>query len=138
MLHLFLTNFLFNKVLNKAAFHLMSLPTSHLLFKLVQSAASCYIIWHHSPFHNFFQLIRIDSFKVETIQLIRCHPNYSPAFSLHIRDSKDSALDNICHTHNRSSLMVYCNSLGFEGGIEASAVLFLNDIEVSFFKYHLS
>ncbi|KNZ77677.1 hypothetical protein J132_04496 [Termitomyces sp. J132] len=75
---------------------------------------------------------------METIEPTRRHPSYRPAFSFHIPPSKETALTAIQRAHDKSRTLVYCDGLGFEGGIGASAVLYIDGEEVTSLRYHLS
>ena len=119
---------LFNKILFHAATHLASLPPSHPLYPLICKAASRHVKKHRSPLHDLFFTMRINPNKVEKVQPTRRRPNYIPSFSTHITDTKQEALDAAIEYH-RSPISVYSDGSGFENGIGAAAVLYINKIE---------
>ena len=128
---------LFHKVLFRAAARIASLPPSHPLHSLSRKAANRYVKRHRSPLHNLFFTTKISPAKVENIDASRRHPNFVPAFSSHMKKSKPEALIEAIANHEKAPVSVYCDSSGFEGGIGASAVLFINGVEQNSLRYHL-
>ncbi|KAG5729847.1 hypothetical protein E4T56_gene10353 [Termitomyces sp. T112] len=72
------------------------------------------------------------------VVLIRHHPKYSPSFSTNIADDKDSTLELANDTFATTPAMVYCDGLGYQDGIRASAVLYIKGVETQHLCYHLS
>jgi len=128
---------LFHKVLFRAAVRIASLPSTHPLFSMSRKAARRYVKHHKSPLHNLFYIAKVNPSKVETINATHRRPNYTPAFTTHIEDSKIDALTKAYLNHMDRSISVFSNSSGFEGGIGAAAVLYINGIVSSTLRYHL-
>jgi ribonuclease HI len=128
---------LFHKILFRAATHIASLPTTHPLHRLSRKAASHYVKRHKSPLHNLFFTTKVLPIKVETITATRRRPNYVPSFSINIQDDKTLALVDATLYHMVAPVSVYSDGSGFEGGVGASAVLFINNTESKVLRYHL-
>ncbi|KAF5367638.1 hypothetical protein D9615_010583 [Tricholomella constricta] len=128
---------LYHKILQRAAARLASLPPSHPLHSPVRKAARRQVKRHRSPLHNLFFLTGIDPTQIETIAPTRRRPNYVPSFSTHIKGDKAKALAEANHIHRIAPTSVHCDGSGYEGGVGASAVLFVNGIEKASLKYHL-
>ncbi|KNZ76504.1 hypothetical protein J132_10312 [Termitomyces sp. J132] len=79
--------------------------------------------------------ITLSSFE---LILLTCHPpSYQPSFSTHIKPDKDSALAIALQSHKCVRMAFYCNGSGYEGGIGASTVLFVDGKETSSLRYYL-
>ncbi|KAG5725228.1 hypothetical protein E4T56_gene10155 [Termitomyces sp. T112] len=128
---------LFCKVLTRAAVCLASLPVTHPLHSPVRSAVKRLVRRHRSPLHNLFHFSGIVPEQIEEIKPVRHNPGYRPSFSTHILTSKEEALEAIEEAFDKSNTAVFCNGSGFEGGVRASAVLYINGDEVLHLKYHL-
>ncbi|KAF5384346.1 hypothetical protein D9615_003173 [Tricholomella constricta] len=128
---------LYHKILLRAAVRLASLPSTHPLHSPVRKAARRSVKRHRSPLHNLFSITGIDPTTVETVDASRRRPNYVPSFTTHIEGDKDSALTEANRIHRLAPTSVYCDGSGFEGGVGASAVLYVNGIEKASLKYHL-
>jgi ribonuclease HI len=63
-------------------------------------------------------------------------PNFAPALKTVIPADKQTALDD-AQTHHNAKVTVYCDGSGYEGGIGASAVLYVNSVEKKHLRYHL-
>ncbi|KAF5378885.1 hypothetical protein D9615_006982 [Tricholomella constricta] len=128
---------LYHKILQRAAVRLASLPDTHPLHSPVRKAAKRYVKRHRSPLHSLFFLTGIDPSLVETVSSTRRRPNYAPSFSTHIEDSKETALVEANRIFRLAPTSVHCDGSGYEGGVGASAVLFVNGLEKASLKYHL-
>ncbi|KNZ72746.1 hypothetical protein J132_01950 [Termitomyces sp. J132] len=128
---------LFCKVLVRAAVCLSSLPPSHPLFKPVHSAARHCVCHHCSPLHSIFSFTDINPSLIETVLPTHQPPSYKPAFTMHIKPNKESALMAIQRVHSCSWAAVYCDGSGYEGGIGASAALFIDNEKTTALQYHL-
>lgn len=128
---------LFRKVLTRAALRLASLPQSHPLRGPVRNSVRSHVRRHRSPLHNLFSFTGVTPDHVERVHPTRRRPGYAPAFSIHIPESKDEALDIIEKVFDSTSCSVFCDGSGFEGGIGASAVLYVDGVETSSRKFHL-
>ena len=73
---------------------------------------------------------------MDPISPTRRHPNYKPSFSTSILDGKPQALA-VAKLHHNTQISIYCNGSGFEDGIGAAAVLYINKIEHKSLCYHL-
>ena len=60
-----------------------------------------------------------------------------PSILHHHPRQQASALTSVLTAHKTTKVSVYCNGSGFEGGIGAAAVLFINQEEQCVLKYHL-
>lgn len=128
---------LLRKALTRAALHLASLPQSHPLHGPVKEAARGPVRKHRSPLHNLFYFTDVAPTQVKKVNPTHRRPGYTPAFSVHIPESKEVALEAIEGVFDKSSISVFCDGSGFEGGISASAVLYVDGVEASNWKYHL-
>ena len=118
---------LFNKLLVCAALRLCSLPKSLPLNPITQSTAQCKAKWHQSPLHNLIHLAQVNLKEVEVINPVRKSPGYVPSFDTMIPSSKDKALTFANLTNSTIPVCIYSDGSGYEGGIGASALLYIND-----------
>jgi hypothetical protein len=65
--------------------------------------------------------------NIETISTVRKGPGYIPSFKSFILGSKDKTLEAANFINDLVSIRVYLDGSGFEGGIGASAVLYIED-----------
>jgi hypothetical protein len=128
---------LFNKLLYRAALRLCTLPTSHPLQQLIRKAARRKVKRHLSPIHNLIQLVQINPRDVGVIDPVRRSPSYVPSFDLIIPPSKDAALTFANLTNSSVPVRIYSDGSGFEGGIGASALLYINDKLTRFLRFYL-
>ena len=127
---------LFRKVTFRAAARIASLPPAHPLSSPARKASKRFVQHHHSPLHNLFELLNIDPHVVEPISPVHHRSNYTPAFITSIPLDKPTALAQAINNHN-TKVSMYCDGSGYEGGIGASAVLYINSIERHSLQYHL-
>ena len=118
---------LLNKILYRAALRLCSLPKSHTLYAQVHSRSTHRAKRHLSPVHNLLRFANLNPKQVETISPVRRSPGYKKPFRLIIPPSKDAALPLAQLTDNTVPVRVYSDGSGFEGGIGASAILYLKN-----------
>ncbi|KNZ77262.1 hypothetical protein J132_05972, partial [Termitomyces sp. J132] len=137
MANLLPIDLLFRKVLMRVVLQLASLPPTHLLHNLVKTVAGRFVHRHCSSLHNLFHYTGIDPNTMEEVSPTRCSHSYKPAFSTYILELKSEVLDKIEAVFDRSHTVVFCDGSGYEGGIGASAVLFVDEKEKSNLKYHL-
>lgn len=74
--------------------------------------------------------------SIETISPIRRRPNYKKKLSTHIAPSKEEALTKATTLHN-STYTVYSDGSGFENGIGAAAIMYINQVESQSLWMHL-
>jgi ribonuclease HI len=74
---------------------------------------------------------------VETILPSRQSPGYSPSFSSFIANNKEDTLTAALITEASSPVCIYSDGSGFEGGIGASALLYVNNRLVKSLQYYL-
>ena len=118
---------LFNKLLTCVALRLCSLPKSHPLNPITRSLAHCKAKRHRSPLHNLIRLAQVNPKEVEDINLARRSPGYVPSFNTMIPSSKDKVLTFANLTNSTIPVHVYSDGSGYEGGIGASALLYINN-----------
>ena len=118
---------LFCKLLYHVAIHLLSLPTAHPLAHCTHSASQCKVKHHLSPIHHLVNFAGLDPKDIETISLVRRSPGYNPVFKSVMPPLKEVALPFAILTNETSPVHVYSNSSRFEGGIGASALLYVNN-----------
>jgi hypothetical protein len=82
---------------------------------------------HLSPIHHLIHFSRLKPDDIETISPVRRSPGYIPAFEVVIPPSKEDALLLATITNRSIPVRVYSDGSGFEGGIGASAVLYIKD-----------
>ena len=127
---------LFSKILFRAATRLASLPPSHPLHQPVRKAAKRFVKKHRSSLHNIFHFTDIVPSSIETISPVRRRPNYKPKFTTHIAADKERALTRATTLHN-TTYTVYSDGSGFENGIGAAAVMYINQVESQSLWAHL-
>ena len=127
---------LFDKILFRAATRLASLQPPHPLFALARKAAKRFVRKHRSPLHYLFHTTGVDPFTIEPIAPTRRRHNFKPSFSTSILSNKPDALA-AAKTHHNTQVTLYCDGSGFEGGIGASAVLYVNKTEQKSLRYFL-
>ena len=127
---------LFRKVTFHAAAQIASLPPAHPLSSPAHKASKRFVQHYRSPLHNLFGLLNIDPHIVKPISPVHCQSNYTPAFITSIPPDKPAALAQAINNHN-TKISVYCDGSGYEGGIGASAVLYINSTERCSLQYHL-
>jgi ribonuclease HI len=135
--NLFPVDLLMSKILYRSATQLCSLPKTHPLHSAVRKAARRQVKHHRSPLHDLMQLVNIDPDNIETITVVRRSPSYIKSFSTYISELKEQALDKAEAIESTHPVQVFCDGSGFEGGIGASAVLFVNNQVTKTLHYHL-
>ena len=95
------------------------------------------VMRHRSPLHNLLQLANISPNSVETVSAVRRSPGYTEAFKSFICSSKEQALEKIEIIERAHPVQVFCDGSGFEGGIGASAVLYIDNLVDKILHYHL-
>jgi hypothetical protein len=128
---------LLNKLLFRAALRLCSLPKSHPLHAQLRSCSTQRAKWHLSPVHHLLRLARIDPKSIEVISPFRRSPGYAAPFSFSIPSSKDEALPLARLTETTAPVRIYSDGSGFEGGIGASALLYISDRLVKTLCFYL-
>ena len=73
---------------------------------------------------------------MELISAVRRCPNYIPAFTTSILDSKPAALT-AANNHHNTQVSVYCDGSSLDNGTGGAAVLFINRVENVSLCYHL-
>src|SRR5882762_8017561 len=107
------------------------------LHPLVRSVTRQKIRRHLSLIHHLIRFARINPKEVKAIPTVRRSPGYIPAFDLVIPPSKDDALPFAIVTNTMALVHVYSDGSGFEGGIGASALLYINERLVKVLHAHL-
>jgi ribonuclease HI len=128
---------LFCKLLFRVALWLCSLPSTHPLHSLVRMAASCKIKRHLSPLHRLMYFSHLSPKDIESISPVRRSPGYTPSFNITINPTKENALPSAILTNATVPIRVYSDGSGFEGGIGASALLFINNHLSKTLHYYL-
>jgi hypothetical protein len=128
---------LFSKLLYRAALRLCSLPKSHPLHNHLRSRSTKRAKRHLSPIHHLLRFADIDPKQIETVSPSRRSPGYSPSFELIIPPTKDAALPFALLSETTAPVRVYSDGFGFEGGIGASAVLYIKDQLVKTLRFYL-
>jgi ribonuclease HI len=80
---------------------------------------------HLSPIHRLIYFACINPKDIETIAPVRRSPGYAPSFETIIPPSKEVALPLAELTNLTAPVRVYSDGSGFEGGIGASALLYI-------------
>jgi ribonuclease HI len=128
---------LFCKLLFRAALRLCTLASTHPLHPLVQSVTRRKVKRHLSPIHHLIRFARVDPKKIETVSPARRSPGYAPSFKLVIPPSKDDALPFAIITNSIAPVRVYSDGSGFEGGIGASALLYVKERLIKVLRVYL-
>ena len=130
-------DFLLNKILYRADLHLCSLPKTHPLHVQIRSCSTHRAKRHLSPIHNLLRFANLDPKQIETISPIRRSLGYKKPFSLIIPPSKDAALPLAQLTDTTVLVHIYSDRSGFEGGIGASAILYLKNCLIKSICFYL-
>jgi ribonuclease HI len=125
--HILPIDLLFCKLLFRAALRLCSLPLAHPLHSLVRSVTCQKIRQHLSPIHHLICFAHVNPKEVEVISTVQRSPGYVLAFNLVIPPSKDDVLPFAIIMNAIAPVCIYSDGLGFEGGIGASALLYINE-----------
>ena len=118
---------LFCKLLFCAMLRLCSLPIGHPLHPCIHTAARQKVKRHPSPLHHPINFMYLNPKDIETISPVRQSPGYNPAFKSVIPLSKEAALPLTNLTNSTIPVWVYSDGSGYEGGIGAAALLYIND-----------
>ena len=125
--HIFPVDLLFCKLLFWAMLHLCSLPSNHPLHPCIRSAARRKAKRHLLPLHHLINFAGLKHNDIETISPVRRSPGYNPAFNIVIPPSKEAVLPLANLTNSTIPVQVYSDGSGYEGGIGASVLLYIND-----------
>ena len=87
--------------------------------------------------HNLIRHAQVNPRDVEVINPVRRSPSYSPSFSTVIPSTKDAALAFANLTNFTVPVRVYSDGSGYEGGIGAAALLYINDRLVRSLRFYL-
>jgi ribonuclease HI len=126
-----------NRACCRSAIRLATLPPSHPLSKPVNRAAKRYVKSHRSPLHELFHYTQISPSTMEKILPTRRRPNFTPAFSTSIADSRHEAIEEAKKLHTTRQVRIYSDGSLYEGGVGASAVLYLGNRFQKSLTYHL-
>ena len=118
---------LFCKLLFCAMLHLYSLPIDHPLHPCIHTAACRKVKHHPSPLHHLINFAGLNHNNIETIFPVRHSSGYNPTFKSVIPPSKEAALPLANLTNSTVPVHVYSNGSGYEGGIGAAALLYINN-----------
>ena len=118
---------LFSKLLFRAALRLCSFPKSHLRHNQLRSYATKRAKRHLSLVHHLLQFTDIDPKQIEMITPVWRSPSYSMPFDLIIPKSKNNTFSFALLAETIAPVHVYSDGSGFEGGIGASAILYVKD-----------
>ena len=118
---------LFCKLLFCAALCLCTLPTAHLLCRLIRSAACQKVKCYCLPIHHLINFVRLNPSKVKTIFPVRRSPSYNPAFEIIIPPSREAALPFAILTNTTALVHIYTDGSWFKNGIGALALLYINE-----------
>ena len=135
--HILPIDLLMNKLLFRSALRLCLLPKSHLLYAQIRSRSFGRAKHHLSPIHTLLRFANLDPKKIETISPVRRSPSYKTPFSLTIPSSKDAVLALAQLTDFTAPVRVYSDGSSFEGGIGASAILYLKDRLIKMLRFYL-
>jgi ribonuclease HI len=135
--NLFPIDLLFRKILFRAAIWICSLPQSHPLYAAIRKAVRHSVRRHRSPLHNLLHLTNISPNSVETISAVRRSPGYTEVFKSIICNSKEQVLEEIKVIERAHPIQVFCDGSGFEGGVGASAVLYIDNRLDKTLHFHL-
>jgi ribonuclease HI len=135
--NLFPIDLLFRKILFRAAIRICSLPQSHPLYAAIRKAARHSVMRHRSPLHNLLHLTNISPNSMETLSAVRRSPGYTEVFKSFICNSKEQVLEEIEVMERAHLIQVFCDGSGFEGGVGASAVLYVDNRVDKTLHFHL-
>ena len=119
-----------------ATARLATRPPEHPLFPYINRASNGPTTTHTSTLHTLFSQSNLDPRTSEKIRPYFKHPNFKPKIETRIAADKTKALEWDLE-HRDDECMVYTDGSGYEGGIGASAVMYLNGREHSSLKLHL-
>ena len=118
---------LFCKRLFRAMLRLCSLPMGHPLYPCIRAAARRKVKLHPSPLHHLINFTGLNPKDIESISPVRQSPGYNPVFKSVVPLSKEAALPLANLTNSTVPVQVYSDGSGYEGGIGAAALLYIND-----------
>lgn len=116
---------LVDKLCQRAAVRLCTLPKSHPLSPHVSTAKRRFVKFHRSALHELLHAYEAtaDPARMEKILPCRRHPRWTPKHSIEVEDSKIAALGAEERWARRSGLRVYSDGSDVDGGVGAAAVL---------------
>ena len=115
-----LTQILLDDICYHEVLRLVTLPSSHPLYKAVQRSSKRHPRSHPSTIHNLLWHYKICPDTIETIDSTRHHPNWHPQFTAHIAESKLVATS-ILRTR-MDDIQIFSDGSGSKGNIGAAAV----------------
>ena len=118
---------LFCKILFRATLRLCSLPAEHPLHPCIRSAARHKVKCHPSPLHHLVKFAGLNPKEIKTISPVRRSLGYNPVFKTMLPPSKEAALPLANLTNFTVPVRVYSDGSGYEGGIGALALLYINE-----------
>ena len=122
---------LFSKLLFRAALRLYSLFKSHPLHIQLRSCSTKRAKRHLFPVHHLLRFTDINPKQIEMITPVWRSPGYSTPFDLMIPKSKDDALSFVLLAETVAPVRIYSDGSGFEGGISASAILYVDALTIA-------
>ena len=126
---------LFCKLHFQASLQIFSLSKSHPLYALVWKASWCKAKQHRSPIHNLICFVGINFKEIETINSVRRSPRFAPLFDLIVLPSKEDVLTFANLTNSTVPIWVYSDGSGYEGGVGASTLLYINEYLVCTLRF---
>ena len=126
---------LIDKVRYSAAIWLATIPSTHLLHKLVNDAASRLVKQHPTPLHDLMHRYSIQPATMEKITLRRFHADWKPRHIIQIIKDRKLAIRLIAH--DNPNLKIFTDSSGINDKIRASAVLYRNNRKKATLHYEL-
>ena len=107
-----------------ATLRLLTLPPNHPLHTHVRKA-SRQVKRYRSPLHNLLESHSLKAGEIETIYPARLHPTWSAPFSTVISKNEEDAI--AYDKANPASVKIYSDGSSIDGGVGATAVLFINN-----------
>jgi hypothetical protein len=133
--NLLLIHLLVAKHQQYAALQLATLPSTHLLHKLVTNAARQLVKRHPTPLHNLMHKYSIKLESVEIIKAIQQTTKWKANIKTHIPDNTNTAIQAL--QDDTADIKVYTDGLGMDRKIGAAAVLHRNGRQKSHIQYKL-
>jgi ribonuclease HI/exonuclease III len=110
------------KICHKAAVRLLTLPTTHPLHSLVQSAVRSLPAKHPSAIDNLLRIFQLARTKVEPISPINEGLHVAPRFLTEISASREQSIEN--EKQDGADFKVFTDGSDHDGGVGAAAVMY--------------